>query len=199
MPGRAAQQQPERLGDDIVGQAASFQVRRDAPGNSEKIVPGLPGERLARGRVSGEEADDEVRDPGTDTEPTRALRALCRSRKDLVETRVQVIGQLRATLELAFPGAIGLFAKPASGISLALLQRFPAAWRSPGRIGSGLRSARYTGGISAAVLHGRLAGVAPGLTGPDGEARGQITLAFVTLHGPDPGVGQGGVERGGEV
>ena len=96
-----------------------------------------------------------------DTEPTRALRALCRSRKDLVETRVQVIGQLRANLELAFPGAIGLFTKPASGISLAFLQRFPtaakAAWLSPGRMGSWLRSAGYTGGISAAVLHGRLA------------------------------------------
>jgi transposase len=62
-----------------------------------------------------------------DTEPTRALRALCRSRKGLVETRVQVIGQLRANLELAFPGAIGLFTKPASAISLALLRRFPTA------------------------------------------------------------------------
>ena len=76
-----------------------------------------------------------------DTEPTRALRALCRSRKDLVETRVQVLGQLRANLELAFPGAIGLFTKPASGISLAFLQRFPnaakAAWLSPAGCAAG--------------------------------------------------------------
>ena len=64
-----------------------------------------------------------------DTEPTRALRAACRSRKDLVETRVQVLGQLRANLELAFPGAIGLFTKPYSAISLAFLQRFPTAAR----------------------------------------------------------------------
>src|SRR5690348_389026 len=86
-----------------------------------------------------------------DTGPTRALRALCRSRKDLVETRVQILGQLRASLELAFPGAIGLFTKPASEISLAFLQRFPtaakAAWLSPGRLRSWLRSAGYTGGI----------------------------------------------------
>ena len=120
-----------------------------------------------------------------DTEPTRALRVLCRSRKDLVETRVQVLTQLRANLELAFPGAIGLFAKPASGISLAFLQRFPtaakAAWLSPGRLRSWLRSAGYTGGISAEVLHGRLAAAAPGLTGPEGEARGQITLALVAM------------------
>jgi hypothetical protein len=46
---------------------------------------------------------------------------LCRSRKNLVETWVQVLGQLRANLELAFPGAIGLFTKPAS---LAFLRRF---------------------------------------------------------------------------
>ena len=120
-----------------------------------------------------------------DTGPTRALRALCRSRKDLVETRVAILGQLRANLELAFPGAIGLFTKPASGISLAFLQRFPtaakAAWLSPGRLRSWLRSAGYTGGISAEVLHGRLAAAAPGLTGPEGEARGQITLALVAM------------------
>jgi transposase len=123
----------------------------------------------------------------SDTEPTRALRALCRSRKDLVETRVQVLAQLRANLELAFPGAIGLFTKPASGISLAFLQRFPnaakAAWLSPARLRSWLRSVGYTGGIGAEVLHGRLAAAAPGLTGPEGEARGQITLALVAMIG----------------
>ena len=88
-----------------------------------------------------------------DTGPTRALRALCRSRKDLVETRVQILGQLRANLELAFPGAIGLFTKPASGISLAFLRRFPtarkAAWLSPARMSAWLRSVGYTGGVSA--------------------------------------------------
>jgi transposase len=120
-----------------------------------------------------------------DTEPTKALRALCRSRKDLVEARVQVLGQLRANLELAFPGAIGLFTKPASGISLAFLRRFPtsgkAAWLSPARMANWLRSVGYTGGISAVVLRGRLTAAAPGLTGPEGEARGQITLALVAM------------------
>ncbi len=120
-----------------------------------------------------------------DTGPTRALRALCRSRKDLVETRVLVTGQLRANLELAFPGAIGLFTKPASAISLAFLQRFPAAgkaaWLSPSRLASWLRSAGCTGGVSAGTLYGRLAAAAPGLTGPEGDARGQITLAFVAM------------------
>jgi transposase len=120
-----------------------------------------------------------------DTPPTRALRALCRSRKDLVETRVQILGQLRANLELAFPGAIGLFTKPASGISLAFLRRFPtarkAAWLSPARMPAWPRSAGYPGGVSAAVLHGRLTSAAPGLDGAEGEARGQITLALAVM------------------
>ena len=71
----------------------------------------------------------------------------------LLGVSVKVIGQLRANQELAFPGAIGLFTKAASGISLAFLTRFPtaakAAWLSPGRLGSWLRSSGYTGGISA--------------------------------------------------
>lgn len=42
-----------------------------------------------------------------DSDDTRALRGLCRARKDLVETRVQMLNQLRSNLELAFPGAVG--------------------------------------------------------------------------------------------
>jgi hypothetical protein len=120
--------------------------------------------------------------PGT--EATRPLRALCCSRRDLTGTRVQVLGQLRQ------PGA-GLpqcdrpFTKPASGISLAFLRRFPTAteagWLSPGRPGGWLRSVGYTGGISAGVLHGRLPAAAPGLAGAEGEARGQITFALVAM------------------
>jgi transposase len=122
-----------------------------------------------------------------DTGPTRALRAACRSRKDLVETRVQVLGQLRANLELAFPGTIGLFTKLYSAISLAFLQRFPtaakAAWLSPKRLASWLSSVGYTGGVSAGILYDRLAAAAPGLAGAEGEARGQITLALVRVIG----------------
>ena len=92
--------------------------------------------------------------------PTRPLRALCRSRRDLIGTRVQVLGQLRANLELAFPGAIGLFTKPASGISLAFWRGSPPRPRPPGchRGGwaAGCGPLGYTGGISAGVLHGRL-------------------------------------------
>jgi transposase len=45
-----------------------------------------------------------------DTEATTALRKLCRARRDLVAARVAVANQLRARLQTAFPGAVGLFA-----------------------------------------------------------------------------------------
>jgi transposase len=108
-----------------------------------------------------------------DCDPTRALRALCRSRKDLVETRVAILGQLRANLELAFPGAIGLFTKPYSAISLAFLQRFPtaakAAWLSPKRLASWLSSVGYTGGVSAEIRR---------LTGPEILTRAEAARAL---------------------
>lgn len=118
-----------------------------------------------------------------DSDKTKALRALCRSRKDLVEIRVGVANQLRANLELAFPGAIGLFSKPDSPITLSFLRRFPtaskAAWLSPKRMAGWLHSVGYNGGIASEVLYGRLVSAAPGLAGIEGEARGQITLGLV--------------------
>ena len=58
---------------------------------------------------------------------TRALRALCRSRKDLVETKVAMLNQLRANLELAFPAVVIRPVQQArdSLITLAILRRFP--------------------------------------------------------------------------
>ena len=120
-----------------------------------------------------------------DHDDTRALRALCRARKDLVETRVQVLNQLRCNLELALPGAVGLFSKPDSKITLAFLRRFPTAekvaWLSVKRFESWLASMGYSGGVSAAALFERLTDAAPGLLGAEGQARGRITLGLVTM------------------
>jgi transposase len=120
-----------------------------------------------------------------DHDDTRALRALCRARKDLVETRVQLLNQLRGNLELALPGAIGLFSKPDSKITLAFLRRFSTAekvaWLSVKRFASWLASMGYSGGVSAAVLFERLTDAAPGLLGAEGKARGRITLGLVTM------------------
>jgi transposase len=49
---------------------------------------------------------------------------LTRARKDLVEARVALCNQLLANLQLALPGAIGLFYDLDSPISLAWLGRF---------------------------------------------------------------------------
>lgn len=114
---------------------------------------------------------------------TKALRALCRARRELVAMRVAALNELRCNLELALPGAIGLFSRPDSPITISFLRRFPTAakvaWLSPVRFVGWLRSVGYTGGIPAGVLYARLTDAAPGLDGAEGEARGTITLALV--------------------
>jgi hypothetical protein len=96
-----------------------------------------------------------------------------------------VLNLLRSNLELALPGAIGLFSKPDSKITLAFLRRFPTAerveWLWVKRLQSWLVSMGYSGGASAAVLFGRLSDAAPGLVGTEGQARGRITLGLVTM------------------
>lgn len=56
----------------------------------------------------------------------RALRAKCRTRDDLVGTRVQLANQLRSLLESFWPGAAVIFAAIDSPIGLAFLEQFPA-------------------------------------------------------------------------
>ena len=70
-----------------------------------------------------------------DTAETTGLRALVRARQDLVEVRVGLVNQLRHTLELAFPGAVGLFFDLHSPIARALLHAF----RPPRRPRSSMR------------------------------------------------------------
>jgi transposase len=61
-----------------------------------------------------------------DGDQTKALRALTRTREDLVHARVALTSQLRAELERFWPGPIGLFQKLDSPISLAFLERYPS-------------------------------------------------------------------------
>ena len=60
-----------------------------------------------------------------DSEATQVLRSLSRTRKQLVEARVGLVNQLRAELERCFPGAIGLFARLDSDVTIAFLRRYP--------------------------------------------------------------------------
>ncbi len=68
---------------------------------------------------------------------------------------MQIMNHLRSNLELALPGAVGLFTRLDSKITLAFLRRFPTAekvaWLSVKRLDSWLASVGYTGGISAAT------------------------------------------------
>jgi transposase len=84
-----------------------------------------------------------------DSEATAALRALSRTRKDLVETRVALVNQLAAQLERVFPGAIGLFARLDSDVAIAFLRRYPtqhaAAKLTQARFAAFLRRIAYCG------------------------------------------------------
>jgi transposase len=120
-----------------------------------------------------------------DSPATITLRTHVRARKDLVETRVAVANQLRAHLRIVFPGAVGMFRDIDSPISLRFLERFPSAvhagWLSDKRLGAWLRANGYCGRKTPAELYSRLTAAPAGVTGHEGDARGAITLAFVTV------------------
>ena len=84
-----------------------------------------------------------------DSEATAVLRALSRTRKDLIAARVGLVNQLHAQLERVFPGAIGLFARLDSDVAIAFLRRYPtqhmASTLTPARLAAFLRRIAYCG------------------------------------------------------
>lgn len=60
------------------------------------------------------------------SDETSALRALVRTREDLVAARVALANQLRAQLDAFWPGARRIFADVDSPIGLAFLERYPS-------------------------------------------------------------------------
>ncbi len=67
-----------------------------------------------------------------DSDETKALRVLTRTREDLVEQRVRHANQLRAQLDAFWPGARRIFADVDSPIALAFLERLaPRSGRQP--------------------------------------------------------------------
>src|SRR4029077_2881025 len=61
-----------------------------------------------------------------DSDETRALRALTRTREDLVGARVRLANELRAQLDAFWPGAARGFSSVDSAIALAFLERYPS-------------------------------------------------------------------------
>ncbi len=120
-----------------------------------------------------------------DSPATVTLRATVRARRDLVAHRVAVCNQLRAHLQRAFPGAVGLFADLDSPISLAFLTRFDcqdrADWLSPKRLAAWLTSVGYCGRKDPAVLHQRLTAAPRGAVGDTGAALAHTTRAFLAV------------------
>ena len=137
-----------------------------------------------------------------DTEATVALRALVRARKDLVRTRLRLVQQLSAHLELAFPGAVDLFGDLASPIAQAFLLRFPSAeradWLSPKRMAAWLAAQGYSGRRSGEELHARLVAAPRGRVGDSADAMAAITLSLVRTIGETRRQADGLADRIGE-
>jgi len=120
-----------------------------------------------------------------DSGQTTALRSTVRARRDLVGHRVAAANQLRAHLQIVFPGATELFRDIDSAITLAFLTRFTtqeqADWLSPLRLGAWLKSVAYSGGTDPAVLHARLLAAPRGQAGPHARIHAGTTLALVAV------------------
>jgi transposase len=120
-----------------------------------------------------------------DSEATKTLRATVRARRELVKHRVALCNQLRAHLQAAFPGAVGLFKDLDSQISLRFLARFDsqerADWLSVKRLAAWLSSVGYCGRKDPADLYAHLQTAPRGPVGPDGAARAHVTRAMLSV------------------
>jgi transposase len=118
-----------------------------------------------------------------DSDQTRALRAVVRTRKDLVGHRVALVQQLEAHLERAFPGGTRVFFDTESPIALRFLGRFPtqsrADWLSKKRLSAWLGANGYCGRKDPAVLFERLRSAPLGPRGPEAELLGVVTVSLV--------------------
>lgn len=120
------------------------------------------------------------------SDEVRALRALVRSRDDLVAQRLALSNQLTALLESFWPGAATLFTSISSRISLAFLRRYPSPSASKGlgpvRMAGFLRRHRYPGRRRAEELLARLRSAPIGLNGELEEAtKAKLVQAWVDI------------------
>ena len=113
----------------------------------------------------------------------RALRALVRSRDDLVAARVAAANQLTSALQAFWPGAAVIFADIASPIALAFLRRYPspsAAKRlTEGQLLRFCQRQHYSGRRSPTELLARLRSAANGRVGAHTE---QAMAGVVRAH-----------------
>lgn len=116
----------------------------------------------------------------------RALKALVRSRDDLVAQRKALSNQLRALLESFWPGAAKLFSSLTCAISLAFLRDYPspraARYLGTTRMAQFLRRHHYCGRKKPEELVARLKAAPKGLCGGLEEAaKAKLVLAWVDI------------------
>lgn len=116
----------------------------------------------------------------------RALRALVRTRDDLVDTRVALANQLRSLLESFWPGAAEIFADIASPIALAFVGRYPtpqsAARLGEKRLAAFLAQHAYCGRRPVAALLERLQAAATGHAEElEAEAKGELVRSLAGI------------------
>lgn len=115
---------------------------------------------------------------------TMALRALVRTREDLVAARVGLANQLRSHLDCFWPGATHIFADVDSPIGLAFLERYPspadAHGLGPKRLGTFLARHAYSGRRPVDELLTRLRRAPVAITGElEADARRAAVLGLV--------------------
>jgi len=124
-----------------------------------------------------------------DSDETKALRALTRTREDMVEQKVALANQLRAQLDAFWPGARRIFADVDSPICLAFLERYPspadAQSLGESRLAGFLARNGYCGRKTPTELLTRLRSAPEGRAGEaELEARRAVVLALVASLKP---------------
>lgn len=120
---------------------------------------------------------------------TLALKALVRTREDLVEARVALANQLRAQLQAFWAGAERVFADVDSSIGLAFLERYPSPADTRGlgekRLEGFLARHRYCGRRTPAELLAKLRSAPNAIVGElEADARRSAVLGLVAALGP---------------
>lgn len=116
----------------------------------------------------------------------RALRALVRTRDDLVDARVALANQLRSLLESFWPGAAEIFTEVDSPIALAFVARYPtpqsAARLGEKRLAAFLAQHGYCGRRPVAALLERLQAAPIGRTGElEAKAKGELVRSLASI------------------
>jgi transposase len=120
------------------------------------------------------------------SDAVKALRALVRTRDDLVAERIALGNQLRSLLESFWPGAAAIFADIDSPIALAFVRRYPtplsAAHLGDKRLASFLAQERYSGRRPVGELLARLQAAAAAICSDvEAEAKGELVKALARI------------------